>query len=98
MNSIPGKSSGDVNPARARRASLPTPSKPEHPATTLKRTLSHKNFPHLLAHKTKSTPMNFSPPCAPKKQMHQCHSHCTLPHLPGSFSKRRTSLPCNFPR
>ncbi|XP_057308507.1 uncharacterized protein LOC130646466 isoform X2 [Hydractinia symbiolongicarpus] len=73
-----------------RRSSMPASSE----LSSLHRTTSHKNLPHLdVVDRVKSTPFHFSPKCCqPDKHLHSCHSHCTLPHLPGT-SRRRASLP-----
>jgi len=79
-----------------RRASLPA----EPLLGALKRTLSHKRFPHLNS--TKSIPFGFSPSSKQSSNLPHLHwsrSHCVLPHLPGTpkhRSARRGSLPADF--
>ena len=74
---------------RSRRRSLPTNAL----SGPLYRTTSHKKLPHLSVERVASTPMGFSPK-AGKDSVHGCHSHCLLPHLPGSARRaRRHSLP-----
>ena len=93
----------NYNRKQRRRASLPA-----DPSLFggLKRTISHKRFPHL--NPTKSIPFGFSPTAALKTvdihhsllpRLHLSRSHCNLPHLPSSplnCSSRRGSLPPNF--
>ena len=90
-----------ANWQQRRRSSLPA-----DPSLfrTLKRTPSHKRFPHL--NPTRSIPFGFSPATTDSGIGHSLlpglrpsKSHCNLPHLPCtpvSRSSRRGSLPSNF--
>lgn len=89
------------NRQRNRRNSLPADSSL---SGALKRTASHKRFPHL--NPTRSIPFGFSPIATTSETHHSLlpclrpsKSHCNLPHLPCTpvtRSSRRGSLPANF--